>query len=189
MGTRILWLLASGVSVCSLSGRSAHWSVVSPLSPCGPTYGDVPFRANTTDSCAVMWFGGPFGPLLESYSIERSLSGWMLRDWNKPVTYGHRGHSHRLVGLASPYGLCLLLDCPSSDRLGRTPIGLSPSSPRRRRSVNPMNHKRCLSFGALYVYRRNLMRLCALTHSKIIKNCTPHSIKYKQKVHDDRNKN
>lgn len=72
--------------------------------------------------------------------------------------------------------------------LGRTPIGLSPSSPRRGRSVNTLSHKRCLSFSALYTYRENLMRLCACTHSKIIKNCQPHRIKYKQKVHDDRNK-
>lgn len=72
--------------------------------------------------------------------------------------------------------------------LGLIPIGLSPSSPRRGRSVNTLSHKRCLSLGALYTNRRNLMRLCACTHSKIIKNCPPHRINYKRKVFDDRKK-
>ena len=73
VGTPILWLLASGGSVRSLSGQLAHpfrrlavsalASLLVATSRTGPT--------SRWLSCYVV---GPLGPLLESYSMKRSLT-------------------------------------------------------------------------------------------------------------------
>jgi len=96
------------------------------------------------------YVGDPLGPLLESYSMVRSLSGRCeTKGNNRPV---RRKGPHRRVGSVShrdPGAGVVLADCPgsASGRALRPCLHrLTPSSPQGGPSDNPLSHKRCLSF-------------------------------------------
>lgn len=73
VGTPILWLLASGGSVRSLSEHLAY----SPSSRRLGSLGSLlvaTFRLRPAERWLSCYVVGPLGPLLESYSMMRSLS-------------------------------------------------------------------------------------------------------------------
>jgi len=130
-------------------GTPSRQSVVSPLGSLGSLL-MATFRLGPAERWLSCYVGDPLGPLLESYSMERSLSGRCeTKRNNRPV---HRKGSHRRVGSVShrdPGAGVVLADCPGSASgraLRPSPHRLTPSSPRGGPSDNPLSHKRCLSF-------------------------------------------